>query len=138
MRNRRNPTQPNRTHPKGTPVYTLRIDHRRYTSDPTDPTRTPFTLAAARAAALGCGNAHIERPDGSVVVADAGRAYTPRVHAPTGRTLRTGDRRYPAPHDCATGQRFPVGYVIRGEQRTVCDCGRPAGFVRVDTAAGAR
>ncbi len=84
-------------------MYILRIDHVRYASDPTD--RTPFTLVTALRTAYGCGNAHIERADGTTVVADAGRAFTPRVHAPTGRTLRTGGRRYPAPHWCARDSR---------------------------------
>lgn len=111
-------------------MYILRIDHRRYAFDPTDRTRTPFTLVTALRAAYGCGNAHIERADGTTVVAHAGRAYSDKVHAPTGRKLRRGDRRYPAPHECARAYR--VGYVIAGEVNTVCECGRPTGFVRVE------
>ncbi len=78
-------------------MYILRIDHNRYASDPTDRTRTPFTLVSAMRAAYGCGNAHIERADGTVVVAHAGRAFSDLTHAPTGRTLRRRARRYPVP-----------------------------------------
>lgn len=82
-------------------MYVLRIDHLRYLSDPTDRTRTPFTLVSAMQAAYGCGNAHIERTDGTVVVAHAGRASSPLVHAPTGRKVT----RRPARHLRQAGTR---------------------------------
>ncbi len=78
-------------------MYVLRIDHVRYLCDPTDRTRTPFTLVTATRAAYGCGNAHVERGDGTPVVAHAGRAFTPVTHAPTGRVLQRRPRRYPVP-----------------------------------------
>ena len=69
-------------------MYILRIDHVRYVSDPRDRSNTPFTLVTAMRAAYGCGNAHIERADGTLVVAHAGRAFSPLTHAPTGRPIR--------------------------------------------------
>lgn len=69
-------------------MYILRIDHRRYAFDPTDRTRTPFTLVSAMRAAYGCANAHVEREDGTLVVAHAGRAFSPLRHAPSGRVFR--------------------------------------------------
>lgn len=114
-------------------MYILRIDHRRYASDPTDRTRTPFTLASAMRAAHGCRNAHIERVDGEdfvTVVADAGRAYSDHVHAPTGRKLRTGSRRYPAPHVCTPTYREGP---FHGEVRYWCPEGHPVGgWVRAE------
>ncbi len=78
-------------------MYVLRIDYRRYLSDPTDRTRTPFTLITAVRAAYGCVNAHVERLDGTPVVLHAGRAFSPLTHAPTGRVLHRRSRRYPVP-----------------------------------------
>lgn len=82
-------------------MYVLRIDFNRYLSDPTDRTRTPFTLVSAMRAAYGCANAHVERADGTVVVAHAGRACSPLTHAPTGRTVT----RRPARHLRTAGAR---------------------------------
>jgi hypothetical protein len=78
-------------------VYLLRVDHIRYTFDPRDRTRTPFTLVTAMRAAYGCANAHVERVDGTPVVPHAGRAFSDLTHAPTGRQLRRRARRYPVP-----------------------------------------
>lgn len=69
-------------------MYILRIDGYPHTYEPGDRARTPFTLVAAMRAAYGCGNAHIERADGTRVVTDAGRAYSDLVHAPSGRRFR--------------------------------------------------
>lgn len=97
-------------------MYILRIDHVRYTYDPTDRTKTPFTLVTAMRAAYGCGNAHIERADGTTVVAHAGRAYTDHTYGPTGRRLRRGARRSPAPapkpahRPCCWQCRFTTGH----------------------------
>jgi hypothetical protein len=66
-------------------MYILRIDHVRYAGDESG---TPFTLVSAMRAAYGCANAHVERPDGTTVVAHAGRAFSDLVHAPTGRRFR--------------------------------------------------
>ncbi len=83
-------------------MYVLRIDCYRYLSDPADRTRTPFTLVSAMRTAYGCANAHVERLDGTVVVAHAGRAYTPITHAPTGRRL---NRRRIVRDTCRAGAR---------------------------------
>lgn len=116
-------------------MYILRIDHRGYAYDPTDRTRTPFTLATALRVALGCRNAHVERADGTTVVADAGRAYSDHVHAPTGRTLRTGARRFPAPtppHVCRA--EYP-GLTVGGYLHMHCRCGLVAAHVERAEAA---
>ncbi len=69
-------------------MYILRIDTTCYESDPNDRNGAPFTLVSAMRAAYGCGNAHVKRTDGTVVVAHAGRAFSDLVHAPTGRRFR--------------------------------------------------
>lgn len=69
-------------------MYILRIDGHPHTFDPGDRTRTPFTLVSAMRAAYGCGNAHVERADGTRVVTEAGRAFSDLTHAPSGRRFR--------------------------------------------------
>lgn len=71
-------------------MYLLQIDHRVYAFDPTDPTRTPFTLVSAMRAAYGCANAHVMRDDADMtdVVRHAGRVYSDLEHTPTGTRVQ--------------------------------------------------
>jgi hypothetical protein len=69
-------------------MYELQIDGRVYSCDPTDRARTPFTLVSAMRAAYGCGNAHVLRTDGAMVVRHAGRAFSDLTHEPSGTRVQ--------------------------------------------------
>lgn len=98
-------------------MYVLYVDGYPHRYDPRDRTRTPFTLVSAMRAAYGCAGVHVARADGTMVVRNAGRAFTDLTHAPTGRVLRRRLRRYPVP---ATPCPFPFPHDASSRY---CRCG---------------
>lgn len=68
----------------------------------------PFTLTDVLRETHGCRDAHLLRADGTLVVRDCGRAYSPLVHAPSGRTVHRRRVRRPA------GDRGALTITVRG------------------------